>query len=102
MAERPPMMPVRRPRGPLAGQVRRRRIAALGAIVVALVAVVAAVAVALPHVHRKHTLPPPPPPPKPFRVIFPEGFPRPKMTQRVQAVEKIARRKRGKPVTLTG
>jgi UPF0755 protein len=95
-------MPVRRPRGPSPEQVRRRRIAALGGILAALAAVVAAVVVALPHVHRKHALPPPPPPPKPFRVIFPEGFTRAQMIQRVQAVAKIARRKRGKPVTLSG
>jgi peptidoglycan lytic transglycosylase G len=100
MAERPPLMPVRQPRGPSPEQVRRRRVAALGAILLALVAVVAAV-VAVPHVHRKHTLPPPPPPPKPFRVIFPEGFTRDQMIQRVAAVAKIARRKRGKPVTLS-
>src|SRR5437763_5188858 len=102
MAERPPMMPVRQPRGPSPGQVRRRRVAALAGIVVALAAVVVAVVVAVPHVHRKHTLPPPPPPPKPFRVIFPEGFTRAEMIQRVQVVAKIARRKRGKPVALTG
>ena len=96
------MMPVRRPRGPSPEQVRRRRVAALAAIVVALVAVVVAVVIAVPHVHRKHTLPPPPPPPKPFRVIFPEGFTRAQMVQRVQAVAKIARRKRHKPVALNG
>jgi len=95
-------MPIRRPRGPSPEQVRRRRVVALGAILAALGAVVAAVIVALPHVHRKHALPPPPPPPKPFRVIFPEGFTRAQMIQRVQAVAKIARRKRGKPVTLSG
>ncbi|MGH2933208.1 MAG: endolytic transglycosylase MltG [Gaiellaceae bacterium] len=32
----------------------------------------------------------PPPPPKPFRVVFPEGFTRALMAQRVQAVAKIA------------
>ena len=95
-------MPIRRPRGPSPEQVRRRRVVALGAILAALAAVVAAVIVALPHVHRKHALPPPPPPPKPFRVIFPEGFTRAQMIQRVQAVAKIARRKRGKPVALSG
>jgi peptidoglycan lytic transglycosylase G len=31
-----------------------------------------------------------PPPPKPFRVVFPEGFTRAQMAQRVQAVAKIA------------
>jgi len=102
MAERPQLMPVRRPPGPSPEQVRRRRIAALGAILAALIAVAVAITVAVPHVHRKHTLPPPPPPPKPFRVIFPEGFTRAQMIPRVQAVAKIARRKRGKPVVLNG
>lgn len=39
-----------------------------------------------------------PPPPKPFRVVFPEGFTRAKMAQRVAAVAKIARAEhRGRP-----
>jgi uncharacterized YceG family protein len=103
MAEREPMTPVRRPPGPTRGQVIRRRIVALGALLIALVAVFVAVAVAVPHVHPKQALPPPPPPPpKPFRVIFPEGFTRAQMIQRVDAVAKIARRKRHKPVVLNG
>jgi UPF0755 protein len=36
-----------------------------------------------------------PPPPKPFRVIFPEGFTRAQMAQRVRAVAKIAFHERG-------
>ena len=32
-----------------------------------------------------------PPPPKPFRVVFPEGFTRAQMAERVEAVAKIAR-----------
>ena len=56
MAERPPVTPVRRPPGPTRGQIIRRRIAALAALLIALVAVSVAVAVAVPHVHRKHTL----------------------------------------------
>jgi UPF0755 protein len=36
----------------------------------------------------------PPPPPKPFRVVFPEGFTRLQMAQRVQAVAKIAHQER--------
>ena len=97
------MMPVRRPRGPSADEVRRRRLGAFAAIVVALVAVAIAVVVALPHVHRSHAAPPPPPPPpRPFRVVFPEGFTRAQMIERVQVVAKIAQRKRGKPVVLNG
>ena len=52
-------------------------------------------------VHRKHTLPPPPPPPHEYRVIFPEGFTRGQMIDRVGAVAQIATRKRhGRPVKL--
>ncbi len=38
--------------------------------------------------------PPPPPPPKPLRIIFPEGFTRRDMAERVTAVDAIARAKR--------
>jgi uncharacterized YceG family protein len=92
-------------RGPSRQQVRRRRAAALTALLAALIAVVVAVVIAIPHVHRTRALPPPSPPPappKPYRVIFPEGFTRAQMVERVQAVAKIAARKRGKPVRLTG
>jgi UPF0755 protein len=92
-----------RRRQPSPEQIRRRRAAALGAIVLAIAAVVVAIAVAAPHVHRHRAAPPPPPPPpRPFRVIFPEGFTRSQMADRVQAVAKIAERKRGKPVRLSG
>jgi UPF0755 protein len=97
------MMPVKKPRGPTPEQIRRRRMAALIGILVALVAVVIAVVVALPHVRGSN---PPTPavavPPKPFRVIFPEGFTRAQMAERVQAVAKIAERKKGRPVALNG
>ena len=36
-----------------------------------------------------------PPPPKPLRIIFPEGFTREQMGERITAVNKIARQKRG-------
>src|SRR5439155_16548422 len=101
MAEPPALSPERRRPSP--AQVRRRRAVALGAIVIAVVLVVVAVAVAVPHVHRRKAAPPPPPPPpKPFRVIFPEGFTRAQMAQRVDAVARIARHKRRKPVALSG
>jgi uncharacterized YceG family protein len=101
MAEQPPLTP-RRPR-PSPEQARRRRVVALGAIVICVALAVVAVAVALPHVHRtKAAPPPPPPPPKPFRVIFPEGFTRAQMADRVGAVAKIATRKRHAPVALAG
>jgi UPF0755 protein len=90
------------PGRPSATQIRRRRAIALGAIVLALVAIVIAVAVALGAVHRKSASPPPPPPaPRTFRVIFPEGFTRAQMAERVGAVAKIARRKNHGAVKLS-
>ena len=75
----------------------------LGAIVICVALAVAAVAVALPHLQRtKAAPPPPPPPPKPFRVIFPEGFTRAQMADRVSAVATIAEHKRHAPVALGG
>ena len=101
MAERPPLMPVRRPKGPTREEIRRRRIAALGAILAALIAVVIAVVIALPHVSAEST------PtttaiaaPKPFKIIFPEGFTRTQMIERVGAVAKIAEDKSHKNVVL--
>ncbi len=100
MAEQPPLMPIRRPRGPSPQQVRRRRIVALLAIVVAVGAAIAAVVVALPHVHQTQTVVALPPPPKPFRIIFPEGFTRAQMIERVRVVAKIAARKKHHAVAL--
>lgn len=96
------MMPVQKPRGPSPEQIRRRRIAALTGAVVALIAIVIAVVVAIPHVRdsQSPTTIVAPPAPKPFRVVFPEGFTRVQMAERVQAVAKIAQRKRGRPVAL--
>jgi UPF0755 protein len=93
MAERPRVTPA---------QIRRRRVTALALIVLAVAAAVVAVAVALPHSHK--AAPPTTtallPPPKPFRIVFPEGFTRTTMAERVAAVAKIAERKKGKPVAL--
>jgi UPF0755 protein len=94
------LKPVQRPRGPSPAQIRRRRIVALGAVLLAVALGIVAVDLAIPHVHKTKALPPPPPAPKPFRVIFPEGFTRKQMAARVAAVAKIARHKRGKPVKL--
>jgi UPF0755 protein len=48
---------------------------------------------------RGSAAPPPPPPrpapPKPFRIVFPEGFARRDMAERITAVDEIALRKRG-------
>jgi UPF0755 protein len=97
------MMPVKKPRGPSPEQIRRRRIAALAGILSAVIAVVVAVVVALPHVKGSQAVTTVvAPPPKPFRVVFPEGFDRAQMIQRVQAVAKIAERKKKRPVALSG
>jgi UPF0755 protein len=97
------MMPMKKPRGPSPEQIRRRRRAAFTGVVVAVIAVVIAVVVALPHVRGSHAAAPAVPlPPKPFRVVFPEGFTRAQMAERVQVVAKIAERKKGKPVVLSG
>jgi uncharacterized YceG family protein len=45
--------------------------------------------------------PAPPPPPKPFRIVFPEGFTRIEMSERVKKVAKIAVSERHKPVRLS-
>jgi len=64
--------------------------------------VVVAVAVGVVAVVRSHGSeatppppPPPPPPPKPFRIVFPEGFTRRQMADRITAVDAIALHKRG-------
>jgi UPF0755 protein len=103
MAEQPPLTPTprRRPRA-TPQQIRRRRLVALGAIAVAVAAVVVVVAI-VPHLHRHHTVAAtPPPPPKPFRVVFPEGFTRAQMAERVSAVAQIAQRERHAHVRLNG
>ena len=93
MAERPRVTP---------GQIRRRRITALTVAGLAVAAAIVAVAVALPRDHKAAapTTTVLPPPPKPFRIVFPEGFTRSTMADRVAAVAKIAERKKGKPVAL--
>jgi UPF0755 protein len=86
---------------PTPAQIRRRRAVAAVVVVVVLGVAAAAVALALPHTHRAA----PPavtvlPPPKPFRIVFPEGFTRSQMAERVEVVARIAERKKGKPVVL--
>jgi UPF0755 protein len=91
-----PRSPQRTPKG----VVYRRRLVALGVLVAGFA--VAWFAVASVGGNDK-----PKPPPttvvvqaKPFRVVFPEGFTRKQMAERVTAVADIARRKRGKQVRL--
>jgi UPF0755 protein len=38
---------------------------------------------------------PPPPPPKPLRIVFPEGFTRAEMAERITAVNRLAKERRG-------
>jgi UPF0755 protein len=96
---------VTRPVRPSPAQIRRRRAVALIVLVLAVAAAVVAVAVALPRGSHDTapttTAPLLPPPPKPFRVVFPEGFTRAQMAQRVQAVARIAERKKRKPVRIS-
>jgi UPF0755 protein len=101
VAGREPLIPPGRPHRPrtTSAQIRRRRLVALVAVAAVAGAVIAAVVVALPHVHRHHVLPPPPPP-ETFRIVFPEGFTRADMAQRVHDVARIAERKSGRSVEL--
>jgi len=100
VAGEPPHLRARR------AAVRRRRIAA---VVIAVVVVATAGTVAGWGVTRttEHNAAPAttttaalPPPPKPFHIVFPEGFTREDMADRVVAVAEIARRKRNANVRL--
>ncbi len=75
----------------VSAKIRRRRAVAAFLFVV-VVGVVVGVSVAAVRHHSTPVPPPPPPPPKPFRIVFPEGFTRVKMGQRVRDVAKIADR----------
>jgi UPF0755 protein len=82
-----------------------RRVVALGVLLVFLgVAAWAAVA-GIGSVRDRVSPPPPPPaappPPKPLKVIFPEGFNRREMAQRVAAVKRIAAEKRKKKTRIS-
>jgi UPF0755 protein len=75
----------------------RRTVALVVALLVAGAVAVGAVAVVRSHSNEAAPPPPPPPqpPPKPFRIVFPEGFTRRQMADRVTAVDAIALHKRG-------
>jgi UPF0755 protein len=81
----------------------RRTIALVVALLVAGAVAVGAVAVVRSHSNEAAPPPPPPPqpPPKPFRIVFPEGFTRRQMADRVTAVDAIALHKRGVRPTLS-
>jgi UPF0755 protein len=87
--QRPPITPRR--------IAMRRTIALVVALLVAGAVAVGAVAVV--RSHSPEAAPPPPqpapPPPKPFRIVFPEGFTRRQMADRITAVDAIALHKRG-------
>src|SRR4029453_6061873 len=98
MVEEPPTLtpPARRHRAkPSRRRLLVRRLVALG-FLLALVALVAGSAWAiLGGREAAATQPlPPPPPPKPLRIIFPEGFTRTDMAERIREVNQIAREKR--------
>jgi UPF0755 protein len=81
----------------------RRTIALVVALLVAGAVAVGAVAVVRSHSSEAapSPQPPPPPPPKPFRIVFPEGFTRRQMAERITAVDAIALHKRGVRPTLS-
>ncbi len=93
--------------GPPPRQVPRRRILARRFGVLGGVVLAGLIAFALVKItgHSSPDAPPPPTTvaaPKPFRIVFPEGFNRLEMAQRVEVVAKIAQSKRhGRPVRLT-
>jgi peptidoglycan lytic transglycosylase G len=82
---------------PTQRQVRTRRVVAL-VVLAAAVALLVWVGTLAYGAIRESEPPPPPPkvvaPPKPLRIVFPEGFTRREMADRITAVNGIARRKR--------
>jgi uncharacterized YceG family protein len=101
---RPGVMPPKPgppPRQPPRSRIMRRRIAALAAIAVAVVVVVALVKISTGGSSPKTVTTTPIVFAKAFHIVFPEGFNREEMAQRVQVVAKIAERKRHKPVRLS-
>ena len=82
-----------------------RRLAALAVLLLFLGAAAWAAVAGVGAVKDKVDPPPPPPaappPPKPLRVIFPEGFNRREMAQRVGAVKQIAAAKRKKKTRIS-
>jgi UPF0755 protein len=94
-----PVTPPVRGRPVSRGRLVARRVLALGLLVAALAAVGWVGALAIGAAGDEAAPPPPPtttapPPPKPLRIIFPEGFTRRDMADRITAVNGIARRTR--------
>jgi UPF0755 protein len=98
MVEEPTTLsrPTRQRRRPSRRRILVRRAVALVAVL-ALLAVVAGGAMAVLG-GGEEAAPPPPPPapvaPKPLKIIFPEGFTRTQMAERIGEVNRIARQKR--------
>jgi len=88
MVEQPPPVTPRR-------IAMRRTIAVVVALVVVGAIVLGVVAVVRSRGSAAPPPPPPPAPPKPFRIVFPEGFARRDMAERITAVDQIALSKRG-------
>src|SRR4051812_48328394 len=99
MAEQPPLNAPPERRRVSRARVRRRRLVAAGAL---LLGIAAAVILAIAFSGSgKTAVPPPPPHPRSFRIVFPEGFTRAQMADRVAVVAKIAHRESGKKVKLS-
>jgi uncharacterized YceG family protein len=77
-------------------RIRRRRLAAGGAVVLTVIVVLALVSIAGRGSSKPAQTPTVVAAPKPFRIVFPEGFTREEMAQRVQAVAQIAEHKRNR------
>ena len=80
-----------------------RRLVALAVLLLFLGAAAWAAVAGIGSVNEKVSPPPPaaPPPPKPLRIIFPEGFTRREMGERVAAVKRIAVEKRKKKTRIS-
>jgi UPF0755 protein len=89
----PPQPRPQRERTPRSVIIRRRLIA-FGVLLAALIVLFFAIA-GLPGGGGKKTETQPLVPTKPFRIVFPEGFTRREMAERITAVDKIAKRERG-------
>src|SRR5512145_1502777 len=102
---RPPAPPPPRHRVSRRRLLARRLIALV--VLLAFLGLAAWLAVAGVGSVRDRVSPPPPapvaaPPPKPLKIIFPEGFTRREMAQRVSAVKGIAADKRKKQTRISG
>jgi UPF0755 protein len=94
-----PLTPAPGPTRPSRGRIALRRVVALIVVLAFLVVAGWAAAFAVRSVRESAPPPPPPPtrvppPPKPLRIVFPEGFTREQMAERITAVNEIAREKR--------